>query len=584
MKNVILNLFKILLLLLGLFFLELNKNTVFGWLLTLILLSVYIFLYRTHKITDLILVPVCLLLFVLIVYISWPPFRFTPAVTNKNPKPSETVSTSYGKVRGVLNKDESVAVYAGIPYAKPPVGTLRFKEPQNTIHYDGTLITDHFMYKSMQPVNVPAYDSLVRLFVYHDYQISLNDNYQEPVSEDSLYLNIWKPNRESRNLPVLVFVHGGSLQNGSGANKDYNGENLAKEGIIFITLNYRLGAFGYLADEELIRESKNGSTGNYGLLDVIKALEWINGNIASFGGDPNNITLCGESAGAVLVSALCTSPLATGLFDRVVLESSTVSSRIPPHSYRSLENALASGKELKKRYNAESIDQLRQIDAKDLVKEEQSQHHITVDGYVLPEDPYSSYRKGIHNEKAILHGCNSKESGPFTIFDQANLRNYEEKLRSYFGDHTEKILELYPAKTDKEARENWATIYGAIFFNYSHYCLNRLAVENDIPVYEYLFSKENGAIGPWHSGEMIYLYNNIPDRSIPYNRSDKQLSDAMSSYLVNFVKSGNPNGGDLVQWPLNKDSRTLLNFDDNIAVTDEKLLDLYAVLDEIYGF
>ena len=129
MKNVILNLFKILLLLLGLFFLELNKNTIFGWLLTLILLSVYIFLYRTHKITDLILVPVCLLLFVLIVYISWPPFRFTPAVTNKNPKPSETVSTSYGKVRGVLNKDESVAVYAGIPYAKPPVGTLRFKEP-----------------------------------------------------------------------------------------------------------------------------------------------------------------------------------------------------------------------------------------------------------------------------------------------------------------------------------------------------------------------------------------------------------------------------------------------------------------------
>jgi len=387
MKNVILNLFKILLLLLGLFFLELNKNTVFGWLLTLILLSVYIFLYRAHKITDLILVPVCLLLFVLIVYISWPPFRFTPAVTNKNPEPSETVSTSYGKVRGVLNKDESVAVYAGIPYAKPPVGSLRFKEPQNTTHYDGTLITDHFMYKSMQPVNLPAYDSLVRLFVYHDYQISLNDNYQEPVSEDSLYLNIWKPNRESRNLPVLVFVHGGSLQNGSGANKDYNGENLAKEGIIFITLNYRLGAFGYLADEELIRESKNGSTGNYGLLDVIKALEWINGNIASFGGDPNNITLCGESAGAVLVSALCTSPLATGLFDRVVLESSTVSSRIPPHSYRSLENALASGKELKKRYNAESIDQLRQIDAKDLAKEEQSQHHITVDGYVVPEDP-----------------------------------------------------------------------------------------------------------------------------------------------------------------------------------------------------
>ena len=319
----------------------------------------------------------------------------------------------------------------------------------------------------------------------------------------------------------MVFVHGGSLQNGSGYSKDNNGENLAKQDVIYVTLNYRLGAFGFLADEELIKESKNGSTGNYGLLDVIKALEWINGNIASFGGDPNNVTLAGESAGSVLVSALCTSPLAEGLFKRVVLESSTVASKVPPHSYRSLESALASGRELKKRYNVSSIEELRKIDAKDLIREDQSQHHIAVDGYALLEDPYLSYRKGIHNEEAIFHGCNSKESGPFFLFDQASLKNYEQKLRNYFGDYTDRILELYPATTDKEARENRALIYGAIFFNYSHYCLNRLALENDIPVYEYYFSKNNNAIGPWHSGEMIYLYDNIPERSLVYNRSDK---------------------------------------------------------------
>ena len=248
MKTVILNIFKILLLLLALFFLELNKNTIYGWLLTLAVITVYVFVRRTYKVSDLLLIPACLLLFVLIVYISWPPYRLSKAVANRNPKVSEVVTTRYGKVRGVLNKDESVAVYAGIPYAKPPVGDLRFKEPQNPASYEGTLITDHFMSKSMQSTSVPFFNSFVRLFVYHDYEISLDDNYLEPVSEDSLYLNIWKPNKDVKDLPVVVFVHGGSLQNGSGYSKDNNGENLAKQDVIYVTLNYRLGAFGFLAD------------------------------------------------------------------------------------------------------------------------------------------------------------------------------------------------------------------------------------------------------------------------------------------------------------------------------------------------
>ena len=584
MKNIIFNVFKVLLLILTLVFLELNRNTLAGWFLTLLIVFLYIYLYKTTKINRILLLFMSLLLFALTVYVSWPPYRFSPAVSNKDPNRSETITTKYGKVQGVLNEDESVAVFAGIPYAKSPTGDLRWKEPKNPDTYPGTLIADHFMYRSMQSDNLPIYDSLTRIIGYHDFKISLNDNYVEPVSEDSLNLNIFKPNKDVKNLPVLVFVHGGSLKNGQSSTSEYNGENLAKEDIIFVSLTYRLGAFGFLADEQLAEESKNHSTGNYGLLDVIQALKWINGNIAYFGGDPNNVTLAGESAGSALVSALCTSPLAEGLFERVVLESSTVASKVPPHSYRQFDDALASGKKLKERYGVSDINELRSLPAKDLVKEADSQHHITVDGYALTEDPYESYLKGIHNEKAILHGFNSEESGPFIMFSQARIKDYEERIRYYFGDLTDEVIALYPAENDKQARENWAIIYGALFFNYPHYCLNRLAVRNNIPVYEYRFSKHNGAIGPWHSGEMIYLYDNIPEKSSVYDDSDRTLSSTMSSYLLNFVKYGNPNGEDLPEWKENLDSKTLLQFDENIEIIDDDLIRLYAIMDKLYGF
>ena len=583
MKNILFNILKVLLLLLALLFLELNKNTLLGWALTVLIIFIYVLMTKVYKVNGFLILLLCLVLFVITVFVSWPPYRNVPAVKNKNPKPSEVITTTYGKIRGVLNKDESVAVFAGIPYAKPPVGELRWKEPQDPSYHEGTLITDHFMPVSMQERSSTIYNSLVHLLVYNDYKISLDDNYQEAISEDSLYLNIWKPNKDVKDLPVMVFVHGGSLQNGTASSNDYNGENFAREDVVFVTLTYRLGIFGFLADEQLMAESANNSTGNYGLLDVIKALEWINKNIAYFGGDPNNITLGGESAGSALVSAVCTSPLSKGLFNRVVLESSTVASEVPPHSYRQLDAALASGKDLKERYGVSDINELRKMDAKDLVKEAATQHHMTVDGYALIEDPCLSYKKGIHNEEAILHGYNSKESGPFILFQQADMNNYEEKIRRYFGDYTDRVLALFPATNDKEARENWATIYSVIYFNYSHYCLNRLAVENNIPVYEYYFSRENGAIGPWHSGEMAYLYNNLPSGTIAYNSKDMQLSKAMSSYLLNYIKTGDPNGEGLEKWPQNLDSKTMLNFDENIGLCEEKMLDFYALLDEFYA-
>ena len=580
-------LFTAILCLLSFSVLELNKNTLPGWLLNgLALFACFRLFPRLFKsdsfFPSLMALAAYLLAFALIFFLTWPPVKPVPAVESPNPKATEIIETKYGKIQGVLNKDESVAVYAGIPYAKAPINELRWKAPQKPDSWNGVLIADHFAPMSMQETNLPIYDSLARIIGYHDYQISLKDNYIPPVSEDSLYLNIWKPNSDKKDLPVMVYIHGGSLETGQAWYGDYNGENLAKQDIIFVNLSYRLGVFGFLADEDLMKES--GTTGNYGLLDMIEALNWVKENITSFGGDPDNVTVAGESAGSAAVSALCTSPLAKGLFKRVILESSTVASVIPPHSYRSYERALASGKQLKERYGVSSIEELRKLSAKDLVKEAGTQHHMTVDGCALTEDPYLSYRKGIHNEEAILHGYNAKESGPFLLFDKTTMKNYEEKIRRYFNEYTEEVLKAYPVSNDEEAAETWAMIYGALFFNYPHYCLNRLAVQNGIPVYEYYFAKDNGRLGSWHSGEEIYAYDNIPASSKLFDENDRKLSQIMSSCWLNFAKTGDPNGNSLPEWPINKDSLTLLQFDAEVKTIQEKYAKLYEIIDRMEGF
>ena len=339
-----------------------------------------------------------------------------------------------------------------------------------------------------------------------------------------------------------------------------------------------------MAHPELTKESKEGHSGNYGLLDQIKALEWVQKNVAAFGGDPNNVTLAGESAGSASVSAICTSPLAKGLFQRVLLESSTVASVKPPHSFRLFDEAIASGKELKERYHVNTPAELRALSAETIVNEAYTQHYMTVDGYALTETPYESYRKGIHNEQAILHGYNAEESAAFLIFGNASMKDYEKRVRAYFGAYADDVLKIFNPAIDAEAKDMWAQIYGAIFFNYPHYCLNRLAAENGIPVYEYYFTKHNGRLGAWHSGEEVYVYRNLPERSRLFDETDYALQDAMSGCVLNFVKTGDPNGDGMPVWENNTDSTRLMEFGANIGMTDEKYLALYAVLDRMEGW
>ena len=579
-----------LLALLMLAVLELNQNTAIGFILLALATAGMVLLFfrvlNGGKWYWKILAWVGYLAsFVGILILTWPPVKNVPAYDTAAPVRTGVVTLADGDVRGVVIQNGTVELYAGIPYAAPPVGELRWKEPQDPDPWEGVLEADHFAPMFSQPTHLPIYNSLSRILGYHDYRISLKDNYIPPVSEDALYLNVWKPAGEGKDLPVLVYIHGGSLQSGQPWYEDYAGKGIAAaENMIVVNMGYRLGVFGFYADEELAAESPNGTTGNYGLLDQIKALEWVRNNIAAFGGDPNNVTLSGESAGSVCVSALCTSPIAKGLFRRVILESSTVASVEPPHSFRLYAEALASGRELKERFSASSVQELRAISAETLTVEAFTQHHVTVDGYVLTETPYESYRNGRFNEEAILHGYNSEESGPFIILGHANLKNYEEKVRGYFGEYADEVLRLYAPTTDSEADAYWAAIYGAIFFNYPHYCLNRLATENGIPVYEYCFSKRNGRLGPWHSGEMMYFYGNIPEQSAIFDDGDRALSRTVMAYIRNFARSNDPNGSGLPVWEQSPDSTQVLSLDERVGMTDEPFLAFYDILDRMQGW
>ncbi len=565
---------------------ELNRNTLWGPVLVIALIAEFLFIWprlfagQAWYIQVLAWI-VWLLCLVMAFYLSRSPVRPHPAVDGKDPQTTKIVTVEQGRLIGVYTEDRKVQVYAGIPYARPPVGDLRWKEPQDPEPWDDIFRADHFGPMSMQPQSPTWIGSLIQMALYHDFKPSLRNRCQERNSEDSLYLNIWKPAEGGEDLPVLVYVHGGSLTTGQTWYADHSGEGLARKGVIVVSMAYRLGVFGFYASPELQAESEHDAAGNYGLMDQVKALQWVQRNIAAFGGDPNNVTLAGESAGGVCVSALCTSPLARGLFRRVIGESSTMTAPKPAHSFCTWEEAMEAADRLKTRFKADSLADLRKVKAEELVKASKDYHHITVDGYVLEETPYESYQKGLHNETAILHGFNALEGAAFVMGDRANLKNYKEKVQKLFGDETDAVMELFPASTDAEARKNWIDIFSGVFFTYGHYQWTRQALAAGIPVYQYYFTKQNRRIGPNHAGEMIYFYHMIPEKSRLFDASDRSLSDTISDYIVNFMKNGDPNGDELPVWKPQQDTDTVLELGTSIEPVEERFRKLHAILDKV---
>ena len=488
-----------------------------------------------------------------------------------------------GKVKGFYSEDKKVEIYAGIPYAKAE----RWKEPE-TYTWDGELDGRYFGPRSMQPRTNALVDSAMDIYSEKRWRPNYLMQPQQERSEDALNLNIWKPNTSETNLPILVFIHGGSLTSGSGSYEDYNGESIAHLGVIMITIQYRLGVFGYFAHPDLKEESPHHTTGNYGLLDQIFALKWINDNAVNFGGDKNNITIAGESAGSSSVSALCTSPLAKGLFKRAIGESSSLVMKVPPHTYRTEEVAYEVSEKILKEFHCKSIADLRKIPAKKLAETKNKNQEMMLDGYALTKDPYRVYLDGENNEEALLNGYNVKEADAFVIpqylFSPTNKRNIEKRIATQIGEeYAKKVCELYKEQIEKDAFNAINEIMSVYWFIMPHHVWSNMALNNSVHVYRYQFTKENGYHGTYHSGEMIYAYGNISlsKRQFAYDQKDRDLEKIMVNYWANFAKTGNPNGENLPLWEEYQNSQDqVMELGENVGKIPDKYQELYKIFDE----
>lgn len=601
--------------------LELSKNILVGWCVGIAAAACMIvyrikFYKKDNGMKNLAIAWGIFFVVLVVNYLlTQPPVKRVPAVANKNPEVTDVVTVKQGKLTGVYNADKSVKVYAGIPYAKAPVGELRFKEPQAPDSWEGILECDEFGPMAMQTRGSVLYDSLSHILGWHDYQIKFGDEYKEEVSEDCLYLNVYAPasddvnsyaagsNEESGLLPVIFYVHGGSLTTGQSSYTEYRGEDLAKKGVVFVNFAYRLGVFGYYAADDLKAESPNGTTGNYGLLDQIAALQWVYDNIEAFGGDKNRITIAGESAGSSSVNALCISPLTEGLFRYAVAESSAIVPKEPFHTFRYYEDAVATGDEVREEFGVSSSDELRSIPASELVKTKTSNSAMTVDGYAITKQPYITYENGENHEQALLNGFNAKEADAFLLGTTATKENYVELLAEDIGEYAEELASVVPYDLPQrdqhfivdgmgEAKGALNVAYSAMWFSYSHYVWNNYMVKQNIPSYEYYFTKTNNMLSNYHAGEIPYLYGNLWRHPGLYDDEDYKLSAIMQSYLMNFVYNGNPNGQLLDEygrdsketlplWEKREEGQDkLLNFDDEIKMVDDPNLVIYEVIDK----
>ncbi|MCR4761986.1 MAG: carboxylesterase family protein [Lachnospiraceae bacterium] len=566
--------------------LELSLNTWVGWAAfaaAMILFPVFYMRVAAEK-SLLLRLGAWIVLFgiLFVVYrISYPPYALVPAVRGKNPEPTGVVTVAQGDLTGVYDESRAVEVYTGIPYAKPPVGELRWKEPQQAEGWDGVRVCDHFAPRFMQGENSTLWDSLVMLVIYNHFNwFNPNDNYRETMSEDALYVNIWKPAGDVTDCPVLFFIHGGSLQTGTPSYDQYNGEAYAKRGIVYVDFAYRLNIFGYYADETLAAESPHDTTGNYGLLDQIAALQWVHDNIGAFGGDPDNITIAGESAGSSSVNALCVSPLAKGLFRRAIGESSGIAVNHPYHTFRPLEDALEMKQQVYDITGVSDIDALRAIDAATLVNARGAYNSMTVDGYAIPEQPAAVYQKGENNEEALLNGYNEAEADVFTILGtKVTPGNYEDILREKLGDTAaEGLAALYPAGDAPKKQYN--TVVGAAWFAYSHHVWSRYMAREGRPAWLYRFTRRNRGLSTNHAGELPYFYGNLQTQPQNYEAYDYELSETIMDYIENFVRYGNPNGDGLPVWQdFSEDETLLLELGDSVEMTVDPYPALYEILD-----
>ena len=459
-----------------------------------------------------------------------------------------TVTTMNGVVQGTAEVS-GVRSFKGIPYAAPPVGALRFMEPQPVQSWQGVRKAQAFGPRAMQ------------LPLFGDMKFR-----SDGMSEDCLYLNVWAPAAAAgAHLPVLVYFYGGGFVAGDGSEYRYDGESMAKRGIVAVTVNYRLRIFGFLAHPDLSRESAHHSSGNYGLLDQHAALVWVRQNIAAFGGDPARVTIAGESAGSSAVSAQMASPLSTGLFAGAIGESGSVLGHKPVLLVTAEQTGVAFATGLGK----ESIADLRAMPASDLLKATANgaRFPVIVDGYFLPEAPEDIYTSGDQMKVPLLAGWNSAEVSYGSLLGGAapTVESYEAAVRKLYGDKADEVLPLYKAATTEEVERAATDLATDRFIAYSTWkWIDRAAATGGKPVYRYLYAHPRPpaagdaasgttsggpVMGAGHSWEIEYALGNLHTNTVyAWTEQDDKVSGVMQTYFSNFIKTGDPNGKGLPTW------------------------------------
>lgn len=446
--------------------------------------------------------------------------------------------TDCGMVQGV--QEDDILVYRGIPFAAPPLGELRWRAPEPVASWSGIRQADRFSSACMQTGSYPP------------------DAPVEPTSEDCLYLNIWTPvERNGGSLPVMVWIYGGGLENGSGSTPLYAGDRLAKKGVVVVTFNYRLGVFGFLAHPDLSRESAQHASGNYGLLDQIAALRWVQRNVAAFGGDPHRVTVFGQSSGSISISVLVASPLSRELFQRAIGQSGGLFEPLDLNPDFELAGAEETGRRFVARSGAPNLTALRLRAAAEVMKMPFDPHAI-IDGYVLNDSPYDAYRQHHQNPVPLLIGSNADE-GQFFIADRTiTVRNFRQELNASFPSVLVWLLVPKAGATDAEARAAAAAIHRDLRFRWDMWRWARLAAEDKRnPIFYYEFRRtppypsdsRYAGMGATHGTEMAYVFDHLDQQSVPWTARDRALASAMSTYWTNFAKSGDPNGAGLPAWP-----------------------------------
>ncbi len=448
-----------------------------------------------------------------------------------------------------------VTAFLGIPFAAPPLGELRWSPPQGASSWSGTRTADHFSPSCMQRDQTGGFGPWTPEYIIPG-----------PVSEDCLYLNVWTPAESAAaRLPVLFWIHGGGYNSGSGSVAIYDGEPLARQGIIVITVNYRVGVLGFLAHPELTAESEHHSSGNYGLLDLLAALHWTRENIAELGGDPERVTIAGQSAGAGAVQHLLASPLARGLFQQCIIESGPGAAL---YGLSNLQKAEENGIAYMKSKGAQSIAELRGLPAvgADLESSSAGSESGTntppirfgpdLDGWFLPKQWPGSGAPEVDQGRPIpiLAGFTTDEGSSSPNYGKTTLDECEKEARRRYGDLADEFLELYPVIDDtmageiaKEAARDRTRVG-------TYDWARRRVADGRGPTFIYIWGHAEPGhnaehYGAFHSSEVPYVFDNLGKADRPYTEEDQRTAKIMSWYWANFVKTGDPNGKGLPEWP-----------------------------------